>query len=88
MLSIGSLLVVRCLPKLYTPAGGSKQCTEDNIYGSKCSFTCHRGYKMVGPAKRVCEKSQMSPAGYWTGQETKCECKLCFKMVECTAIVT
>jgi len=67
------LIVVRCLPKLYAPAGGSMQCTEDNQYGSECSFTCHNGYTMSGSDRRVCEKDLVTSVGVWTGNETTCE---------------
>ena len=68
--------VIRCQPRLYAPAGGSKRCTMDNMYGSECSFTCQPGHIMRGSAKRSCEKNQTSSFGFWTGNETKCECKL------------
>ena len=68
--------VVRCLPRLYAPAGGSKHCTMDNMYGSECSFRCQPGYIMLGSAKRACENNQTSSFGFWTGNDTMCECKL------------
>ena len=68
--------VVRCVPRLYAPAGGTKFCTKDNIYGSECSFSCHIGYTRVGSSKRVCEKNRTTSTGFWTGKEAQCECKL------------
>ena len=75
MLCLILLSVVRCLPRLYAPAGGIKQCTKDNMYGSECSFSCRIGHIMVGSAKRVCENNLASSTGFWTGNKTQCECK-------------
>ena len=69
-------LVIRCQPRLYAPAGGIKHCTMDNMYGSECFFTCQPGHIMRGSAKRSCETNHTSSFGFWTGNETKCECKL------------
>ncbi|CAH3141747.1 unnamed protein product [Porites lobata] len=69
--------VVRCLPRLYGPAGGSKVCTMDNMYGSECSFECQPGYIMLGSAKRTCEKNLTSSFGFWTGNDTMCELVRC-----------
>ena len=66
-------LVVRCLPKLYAPAGGTLQCTKETQYGSECSFACHDGHTMTGSDRRVCEKDPVTSKGVWTGNETKCE---------------
>ncbi|KAJ7360022.1 hypothetical protein OS493_019110 [Desmophyllum pertusum] len=75
------VIVVRCLPKLYSPAGGASQCTRDNQYGSECSFACHIGHTMTGSARRLCEKNQASSVGYWTGNDTKCELVRCARLV-------
>ncbi|XP_068689881.1 uncharacterized protein [Montipora foliosa] len=69
--------VVRCVPRFYAPAGGTKFCTKDNIYGSECSFSCHIGYTRVGSSKRVCEKNTTTSTGFWTGNETQCELVRC-----------
>ena len=71
---------MRCFPKLYAPTGGTKLCTEDNMYGSQCLFTCYDGYTMVGSAKRVCKKDGTSSNGLWTGRDTRCA-----GMLSCTA---
>ena len=42
--------MIRCQPRLYAPAGGSKRCTMDNMCGSECSFTCQLGHIMRGSA--------------------------------------
>ncbi|XP_067016174.1 uncharacterized protein [Acropora muricata] len=65
--------VIRCVPRLHAPAGGTKFCTKDNIYGSECSFSCHIVYTRVGSSKRVCEKNTTTSTGFWTGNETHCE---------------
>ena len=36
---------------------------------------------MKGSARRVCEKDPATSVGFWTGNETKCECKL--RYVQC-----
>lgn len=75
------LLVLRCSPKLQAPAGGGSLCTKGNQYGSKCSFACHIGHKMIGSALRVCEKDPVTSLGFWTGNETKCDCKSNSKVI-------
>ena len=65
--------MVRCLPKLYAPAGGSLQCTIGNQYGSECSFACHEGHTISGSGRRVCEKDPVTSRGFWTGNATKCK---------------
>ncbi|XP_015761109.1 PREDICTED: sushi, von Willebrand factor type A, EGF and pentraxin domain-containing protein 1-like isoform X1 [Acropora digitifera] len=69
--------VVQCVPRLYAPAGGTKLCTKDNIYGSECSFSCYIGYTRVGSSKRVCEKNTTTSTGFWTGKEAQCELVRC-----------
>ncbi|XP_067016111.1 uncharacterized protein [Acropora muricata] len=69
--------VIRCVPRLHAPAGGTKFCTKDNIYGSECSFSCYIGYTRVGSFKRVCEKNTTTSTGFWTGNETHCELVRC-----------
>ncbi|PFX23098.1 sushi, von Willebrand factor type A, EGF and pentraxin domain-containing protein 1-like isoform X2 [Stylophora pistillata] len=78
--------VLRCLPKLQAPAGGSSLCTKGNQYGSECSFTCHIGHKMIGSTLRVCEKDPLTSLGFWTGNETKCELIRCPRLNSSTHI--
>ncbi|PFX23093.1 CUB and sushi domain-containing protein 1 [Stylophora pistillata] len=73
--------VIRCLPKLYAPAGGTLKCTKDNQYGSECSLTCPRGRTMKGSNRRVCEKQPATSVGIWTGNETKCELVRCPRLI-------
>ncbi|XP_078343207.1 uncharacterized protein LOC144628957 isoform X2 [Oculina patagonica] len=75
------VIVVRCLPKLYAPAGGASHCTKDNRYGSECSFACHDGHTMTGSSRRVCEKDPATSVGFWTGNETKCELARCPRLI-------
>ncbi|XP_067018332.1 uncharacterized protein [Acropora muricata] len=73
--------VLRCLPKLYAPAGGYLQCTKDNQYGSECSFACRDGHTISGSGRRVCEKDSVTSMGFWTGNETKCEVVKCARLI-------
>lgn len=73
ILVIYIVLVIRCWPKVFAPPGGKMICSNSNIYGSKCVFSCHHGYRLEGSLYRVCEKN--GTKGYWTGNETKCKCK-------------
>lgn len=67
--------VIRCWPKVFSPPGGKMICSSSNIYGSKCVFSCHRGYNLEGSVYRVCEKN--GTKGYWSGNETKCKLAKC-----------
>ena len=62
------------MPKLSSPSGGDSNCSKDNQYGSECSFVCNIGYNMTGSDRRVCEMDAATSVGFWTGNETNCEC--------------
>ncbi|XP_068737640.1 uncharacterized protein [Montipora capricornis] len=69
--------VVRCVPRLYAPDGGTIDCNKNNIYGSECSFTCNTGYNRIGSANRICESNHTTSVGYWTGNEARCQLARC-----------
>ena len=49
-------------PPLSAPENGGISCTlgDDGVAneGESCTFSCDDGYKLNGPAKRVCQKDQ------------------------------
>ena len=65
--------VIRCIPPLYSPASGSMSCTKRNIFGSVCKFSCQMGHNLRGSLERICETSNGSSSGFWTGSKTQCE---------------
>ena len=59
----------RC-PQLSAPFNGSLQpCS--NLPGHTCTFSCDKGYVLVGSATRTCTDN-----GTWTGAETQCDGKV------------
>ncbi|XP_022794659.1 sushi, von Willebrand factor type A, EGF and pentraxin domain-containing protein 1-like [Stylophora pistillata] len=73
--------VLRCVPKLDAPSGGTSKCSKSNRYGSECSFSCYTGYNITGSSQRVCEKDAVTSLGFWTGNETKCDLVRCLRLV-------
>ncbi|XP_019628224.1 PREDICTED: P-selectin-like [Branchiostoma belcheri] len=67
---------ITCQPDLPVPTNGSKTCSEGNRFQSTCSFSCHLGFRRVGPETRTCEHT-----GQWSnGTETWCEEITCFPL--------
>ena len=59
---------VRCkaLPPLLDGTVEPRSCTtRRSPFGSRCTFTCRRGYTMLGPYSRQCTED-----GYWTPDDT------------------
>ena len=66
-----SCQIIMCGP-LQSPAKGSVSCTNGDVFGSECSFTCKNGYNMHGSSNRLC-----SVIGSWTGSQPVCEIVTC-----------
>ena len=64
---------IRCnaLPELSDGTVDPSSCiSQSSPFGSRCTFTCNRGYKLIGPYSRQCTEN-----GYWTPDsllENKC----------------
>lgn len=54
------------------PLHGSVTCTGDRK-GASCTYTCDRGYELVGgKSKRRCSCGRHKPCG-WRGEKPRCE---------------
>lgn len=46
------------------PAHSSVSFTDDTLsQGSVATYTCERGFELLGPSRRVCENGQWLPEG-------------------------
>jgi hypothetical protein len=76
-----SIAAIIC-PTLEHPQYGSVVVTKDYRVGSKATYTCNKGYKLVGVAERTCQYS-----GYYSDDEPICKRKLIvncsFGVVQC-----
>ena len=41
-------------PAVVEPENGSANCTDDNVFGSRCSFSCNEGYQLEGRSLIKC----------------------------------
>ena len=59
--------VMVCNP-LGSPLYGQVICTAGNIYGSRCSYSCHTGYILTtGSSSRTCQSN-----GVFSGSTARC----------------
>uniref|UniRef100_H2ZHL0 Sushi domain-containing protein n=1 Tax=Ciona savignyi TaxID=51511 RepID=H2ZHL0_CIOSA len=65
--------VIRCKSTLYTPRHGTKVCTNKDITGSICTFTCQPGYRMIGNETAICARTAR-----WSATTPICERIQCF----------
>ncbi|XP_018428125.1 PREDICTED: P-selectin-like [Nanorana parkeri] len=66
---------VQCAP-LVAPENGEITCQEGYRYKSQCSFTCQKGFTLIGASDLSCLSS-----GKWTSAVPKCEA------LKCTALI-
>ena len=52
---------------LLTPTNGSLTCSYGNKTNSNCSYSCDKGYKLIGSSQRICQSSRL-----WSGMPTLC----------------
>ena len=68
------IAVLRCLPFLIPPYMAEPECTDDNVWGSTCTFSCLFGAQLVGAHSATCS---METGGmtwkYEDGQAPVCE---------------
>lgn len=68
-LSIVYFAVIKCSPILF-PFPGNMTCVdtlEPFSFGSRCSFTCQKGYSLMGDTTMTC-----LPSGKWTSSTPTC----------------
>ena len=68
-LCVLSSIAVDC-GKLDDPDYGNVELSGTTV-GSKATYTCRKGYYLVGDSKRVCLYN-----GYWSGEAPVCKRKL------------
>ncbi|KAM5148560.1 E-selectin [Mantella aurantiaca] len=62
---------VQCTP-LAAPDNGEIKCQEGSRYKSQCSFTCRKGFTLIGSSDLSCLSSRK-----WTSAAPKCEALKC-----------
>lgn len=58
-----------------TPDKGGKSCTNENILGSVCTFSCNRFHTRVGPLRSKCIETPAGPQ--WSEKAPTCRPDLC-----------
>ncbi|KAK7496782.1 hypothetical protein BaRGS_00011991 [Batillaria attramentaria] len=58
----------RCSPRASSFANGQMSCTNSNMYGSVCSFSCNSGYRLVGSSRNTCTGN-----GRWSSNQPRCD---------------
>ena len=57
-------------PQLPPLPHGTATCSDGRFYSSLCSFSCNRGYTLVGSGSIVCKSDRL-----WSGEPPTCERK-------------
>ncbi|XP_041477909.1 sushi, von Willebrand factor type A, EGF and pentraxin domain-containing protein 1-like [Lytechinus variegatus] len=81
------IAVSRCAPVPLPEHGsvallsGNGRCEDGPIFGADCRVSCEAGYRLSSGTDhidRVCQRlTDISPVGYWTGQNEICNVKNC-----------
>nr|XP_026693462.1 uncharacterized protein LOC100176005 isoform X6 [Ciona intestinalis] len=67
-----------CQPTYETLENGNVDCTNANVIHSQCTFTCHRGFELVGEAVLTCnDDSDSDPYGQWSSDAPTCTRRQC-----------
>jgi len=56
----------------HAPVQNGNTVCDGSKYGHKCHFSCSKGYQLVGPSVRICEKD-----GFWSGGTVACKPIVC-----------
>ncbi|XP_013394674.1 limulus clotting factor C-like [Lingula anatina] len=64
--TIATTVAITC-PALPNPPNGRVSANTAQAQGSKVTYTCFQGYRLVGPSERTCND------GVWSGQQPHCE---------------
>nr|XP_018670279.1 sushi, von Willebrand factor type A, EGF and pentraxin domain-containing protein 1 isoform X1 [Ciona intestinalis] len=63
---------------IVTPSNENVTCTNSNVIHSQCTFTCHRGFELVGEAVLTCnDDSDSDPYGQWSSDAPTCTRRQC-----------
>lgn len=69
--SVPSCQAVQC-PALTSPKKGRMVCQDTTNYQSQCSFSCLKGFRLIGSPLLTCQSS-----GAWTSSVPRCEAVQC-----------
>ena len=63
--------VIKCtaFPNL---ENGETTCTDDNNYGSTCTFQCEAGFDLIGSVDATCGGDASSTTGKWDQEQPVC----------------
>ncbi|XP_071497252.1 uncharacterized protein [Diadema antillarum] len=71
-----SVVVILCPSTPSNPAHGSVGCSNSRSVGSRCTYTCATGYRLVGGSSvRTCTRGGNSAS--WSGSAPRCELVTC-----------
>nr|XP_039254674.1 E-selectin-like [Styela clava]XP_039254675.1 E-selectin-like [Styela clava] len=70
---------ISCLQKHEFLANGNVECTNGNLVGSACKFTCYKGYRLVGRVYSNCVEllADGDDIAEWTSKPPRCEASHC-----------
>ena len=73
------ITAIMCPPLSWMYEYEEIQCTDENRWGSTCTFICIEGYGIVGSQTLTCEDDEWesSPNGQWSDPEPYCEGIVC-----------
>lgn len=71
--------ISECRPKLQNPSNGRVECTNKNIEGSVCTFSCERGYDLSGTDGKTLETECRNDGDStsWTVAAPTCQVRRC-----------
>ena len=71
-----SSTVISCTRLSVNPKDPLRISICDNLYGSKCNFSCPIGYRLNGSSAVTCVASDNQQYGMWNNAIPKCEGRL------------
>nr|XP_026693330.1 P-selectin-like isoform X1 [Ciona intestinalis] len=69
-----------CNPHLAEPMNGRMVCSNNNLAGSRCVFSCTPHHRLVGSTMSSCINSGVNNMGVWTSPAPTCERSTCVNL--------
>ncbi|XP_078495093.1 P-selectin-like [Ciona intestinalis] len=69
-----------CNPHLVEPMNGRMVCSNNNLAGSRCVFSCTPHHRLVGSRMSSCVNSGVNNMGIWTNPAPTCERSTCVNL--------
>nr|XP_039252832.1 P-selectin-like [Styela clava] len=63
--------------KLVAPVNGNIECSDDKYLGSKCTFSCNKGYSRIGAMAAICSDRKTEGEAVWNRETPVCKRKEC-----------